>query len=534
MIIQISGRDLPNIRLQSLFSEVRAGGEGRVQILARAMTDTSTHAPPGRYTPFRRFVRLSDPDCRDAHAEPHARPATAVSHDFTASLETTRAREALLRRALASADMVALALALLAVTVGTGSHAPEPLLFLALPALLLCCKVSGLYDHDDLVLHRSTLDEIPRLVSLTAITALVFWLVTPEMLDTPLGRSELVLFAGVLLVAMAIGRWAARRATARITPPERCLVVGDACDFTRMRHATAHNGAVAWIGHVPIERVVTDLTELRRIASEHLAERLVIAPPNAIGMHEAAGNLIREAKATGLAVSVMPGPLEVVTSAVVFDQQPGVTLLGVKRFGLTRSSAAVKRTFDVVLASAALLVLAPFMAIVALAIKLETPGPVFFRQQRIGRDGKVFWIVKFRTMCDGADAMRSHLAHLNEVDGGLFKIASDPRVTRAGRYLRKTSLDELPQLINVMRGEMSLVGPRPLVTYEDARVTGLDRQRLDLTPGMTGPWQVAGGKRLPLPEMVKMDYLYVAGWSLWTDVKIILRTFTYVVRARGH
>jgi lipopolysaccharide/colanic/teichoic acid biosynthesis glycosyltransferase len=139
---------------------------------------------------------------------------------------------------------------------------------------------------------------------------------------------------------------------------------------------------------------------------------------------------------------------------------------------------------------------------------------------------------KFRTMVDGADAMKAPLRGRNEAEG-LFKIAEDPRITRVGRILRRYSLDELPQLINVVLGEMSLVGPRPLVPDEDDLIKGLDRRRLQLTPGMTGRWQILGSARVPLAEMVKLDYLYVTGWSLWSDVKILLRTVPYMLARRG-
>jgi lipopolysaccharide/colanic/teichoic acid biosynthesis glycosyltransferase len=131
-----------------------------------------------------------------------------------------------------------------------------------------------------------------------------------------------------------------------------------------------------------------------------------------------------------------------------------------------------------------------------------------------------------------AEARKSELEPHNEATG-LFKIAADPRITRVGRFLRRTSLDELPQLINVMRGEMSLVGPRPLIPHEDSRIVGWDRRRLTLTPGMTGPWQIAGSARVPLNEMVRFDYRYAATWSMWSDIKILLRTVQYVVAQRG-
>ena len=141
-------------------------------------------------------------------------------------------------------------------------------------------------------------------------------------------------------------------------------------------------------------------------------------------------------------------------------------------------------------------------------------------------------MLKFRTMFDGAEAEKAALHEVNEADG-LFKIADDPRITRVGRFLRRSSLDELPQLFNVLRGEMSLVGPRPLVPDEDERIEGWHRSRLEVTPGMTGLWQIFGSSRIPLHEMVKIDYLYGANWSLWLDVKILLRTVPYALGRRG-
>ena len=142
-------------------------------------------------------------------------------------------------------------------------------------------------------------------------------------------------------------------------------------------------------------------------------------------------------------------------------------------------------------------------------------------------------MLKLRTMYENADELRNELRHLNEAGGGLFKIADDPRITRLGKVLRSLSLDEVPQLWNVLRGEMSLVGPRPLVTEEDRLIQGWHRQRLSLTPGMTGYWQVLGSARLPLDEMVKLDYAYVQNWSAWHDVQLLLRTISFVVQRRG-
>ena len=192
----------------------------------------------------------------------------------------------------------------------------------------------------------------------------------------------------------------------------------------------------------------------------------------------------------------------------------------------------VKRGFDIVGAGLGLLFLAPLLSVLAVLVRLDSRGPAIYRQTRIGRGGRPFTMFKLRTMVDGADALKPALRAQNEAQG-LFKIADDPRLTRVGRSLRRYSLDELTQLINVMRGEMSLVGPRPLVRDDDAQITGLDRRRLYLTPGMTGRWQILGSARVPMSEMIKLDYLYVTGWSLWSDVKILLRTVPYIVARRG-
>ena len=164
---------------------------------------------------------------------------------------------------------------------------------------------------------------------------------------------------------------------------------------------------------------------------------------------------------------------------------------------------------------------------------MDSAGPVFFRQTRVGRDGKHFAIFKFRTMGVDAEARKSSLRGANEAASGLFKIARDPRVTRVGHILRISCLDEVPQLLNVVRGEMSLVGPRPLVCDEDEQIRGFDRHRLHVKPGMTGVWQIAGSTRISISEMARMDYRYVAGWSVWTDIKIVLRTLRYVLARRG-
>jgi lipopolysaccharide/colanic/teichoic acid biosynthesis glycosyltransferase len=177
------------------------------------------------------------------------------------------------------------------------------------------------------------------------------------------------------------------------------------------------------------------------------------------------------------------------------------------------------------------------LAACALAIKLDSPGPVLFRQRRVGRNDKPFEVFKFRSMCNGADAQKQAVAALNlhggGTDTGMFKIRADPRITRVGAFLRRYSLDELPQLFNIVRGEMSLVGPRPLIETEDRQVEGRFRRRLGITPGLTGLWQAHGRSDIPFEEMVSLDYLYVTNWSLWGDVKLLMRTVSAVLRGRG-
>jgi exopolysaccharide biosynthesis polyprenyl glycosylphosphotransferase len=318
----------------------------------------------------------------------------------------------------------------------------------------------------------------------------------------------------------------------RISPLERCLVIGEFERAQRVRERLASSTARATVvASLPLDQHDVEgldgLDGMRELVQVLSVDRIVIAPSAADSVDTV--GVIRVAKAVGVPVSVLPRMLEVVGSAVEFDDVDGMTMLGVRRFGLSQSSRILKRTFDLTATSLGLLVVAPLLGLLSIAIRLDSKGPILFRQTRVGRDGRHFSILKFRSMVADAEDLKHQLHHLNEAGVGLFKIAADPRVTRVGKFLRASSLDELPQLFNVMRGEMSLVGPRPLVLDEDAQVVGLDRSRLHLTPGMTGPWQVLG-TRVPMQEMVGIDYLYVATWSLWLDLKILLRTIRKVMR----
>jgi lipopolysaccharide/colanic/teichoic acid biosynthesis glycosyltransferase len=203
----------------------------------------------------------------------------------------------------------------------------------------------------------------------------------------------------------------------------------------------------------------------------------------------------------------------------------------------SRFLRALKRAVDFVLALVALVALAPVFVAISIAIKCDSRGPVFFRQVRIGTGGRAFGIYKFRTMKLGADERKEEVAHLNvHLSGGdarMFKILDDPRVTSTGKFLRRYFLDELPQLINVLRGEMSLVGPRPLIPEEDSEVPEWAMRRLSVRPGMTGTWQVHGHSRVPFEQMVLLDRDYVRTWSLRRDFGLIIRTIPLVVRGDG-
>lgn len=468
-----------------------------------------------------------------------ARPGPPITE--VPSPREVRARDSFYRRILVAADAAAVLSALVLSLVVIGGEGLPAVTLLAVPLVVAASKVTGLYDRDELLLRKtSTLDEAPALFNAATLVALLAALADASGVDLGLtGGTLLALWLGELLLLLLF-RTAARSFAMRRTPVERCLVVGDADAWARVRTKLAespHTNSCAF-GYVPMrDRIRAEdpqplgtLEELDSVVHEHEVHRIVVAPP-ASGADPSL-DVVRRAKALGVKVSVVPRIFEVVGSSVAFDDVDGMTLLGVRRFGLTRSSAFVKRALDLAGSVLGLLVIAPFLALTAAAIKLDSPGPVFFRQKRVGRSDEVFEIVKFRTMVADADARKAELAALSEPEG-LFKMAEDPRVTRVGRWLRRTSLDELSQLLNVVRGQMSLVGPRPLVLAEDRYVEGWHRRRLYIKPGMTGPWQILGSDRIPLYEMVKIDYLYVANWSLWADIKILLRTVMYILQRRN-
>lgn len=443
--------------------------------------------------------------------------------------------ESLHRRLLGVADVVGMAMAIVLAFGRSGMGTAALATLVAIPMVLVFFKVAGLYNRDELGLAHSTLDEAPLLLQTTALVSLGIAIGRATFVSAGLSGGLIALIWAASFSAVLIGRMMARALARRVLPAERCLVVGDGADVERVGDRIGASCARASIVDclaVGRDELVTFRAGqvIRQRVADLRVHRIIISPISADP--DGTLELIRIAKALGVRVSVLPGPLEVVGSRTVFDAVGGMTVLGVPRFGLCRSSRLLKRATDTAGAAIGLLLLAPLFAILAVAIRLDSKGPVFFRQVRIGRDGRPFGIWKFRTMVADAEARKDELRALSVAGPGLFKIVDDPRITRVGRLLRSSSLDELPQLFNVIRGEMSLVGPRPLVIDEDAQVMGLDRSRLRLKPGMTGPWQVLEA-RVPLQEMVSIDYFYASSWSLWLDLKIMLRTVGHVAH-RGN
>ncbi len=425
--------------------------------------------------------------------------------------------------------LVALAAADEGVTLAVALYA---LIFAGLTGL------AGLYDRDRLVLSRSVLDEVPSIVQLASVAALGFWLLEDLAWSTDVGAGPVGLLWVISSVTVILGRALVRTALGRVLPAERCLVIGgdDEAETLATRLASSGRLNAEVVLRLPLtregreqERWLVRGSSLEDLVEKNGVERVIVAP----GPQDDSDDVqdtVRKLEAAGMRVSLVPHLMDIVGPSMQLDDVDGIRLVGVAPYGLSRTAAFAKRTFDFVLAIVLLVLFAPLFAAVAIAIKVTSPGPVFFRQLRTGRDGRPFRMIKFRTMQQDAEAKKEELLELNEA-ASLFKISNDPRVTPVGRWLRKTSIDELAQLLDVARGTMSLVGPRPFVIDEESLFTeSWHRWRYHLRPGMTGPWQVLGSTRVPLEEMVKLDYLYCADWTLWGDVKILAQTAAYLFR----
>jgi exopolysaccharide biosynthesis polyprenyl glycosylphosphotransferase len=411
---------------------------------------------------------------------------------------------------------------LLALTLGAGW-----------PVLAYIC---GLYAVEDLRAWASGVGEAHRL----AVSVLVMsWPAYALVAALGSARPGLDALAAATVLGCATGLTrAAARAMVHRTPElqQRTIVLGSGQVARELvqrlqRHRELGLDAIGFLDddaheaeEVGIPRLGT-LADLDWHLDEGRVDRVMIAFTRA--SHEDLLHALRVCRDAGVTVDVVPRLFEFLDGARLVDEIGGMPLLSIQVPCFSRLSHATKRALDICLASIALLTFAPILLAICVAIKLDTPGPIFFKQARAGRRGRYFTLYKFRSMRMGSNILLRD-------DGAIVKTPDDARVTRVGQFLRRFSLDEFPQLLNIVKGDMSLVGPRPLVVAEhDALTEVWQGRRADLRPGLTGPWQVAGRSHIPFHDMVRFDYQYVAGWSLARDIEILLATVPAVLTGRG-
>ena len=283
------------------------------------------------------------------------------------------------------------------------------------------------------------------------------------------------------------------------------------------------------LGRIPLLGTFADLPRILE-ATPDLHTVFIAAPGE---MHQQVNKLLRTCHQYGIRAQVVPDLFQLSLNRVEFNNMAGVPILGVREVGMTHWQRVIKRTLDLIVILVAGIPACLATAVIAIAIKLDSPGPVFYASDRVGRHGQLFKMVKFRSMVVDAEARKQELAALNEADGPIFKIKDDPRLTRVGRFLRRSSLDELPQLWNVFRGQMSLVGPRPPLPEEVAQYKPWHRQRLSEIGGLTGLWQVSGRSDLTFDELCLLDIYYIENWSLAMDLRILLQTIPHSLFGRG-
>lgn len=420
-------------------------------------------------------------------------------------------------------------------------------LMLLTPYYIVALWVYGLYREPARSVGGFNLGE--GMTGLTALTA-ASWLLL-IILVLGLGSSApvapLIAYWGVAIAAVPFARWVGRLTVwSRPSFYERALIIGAG----EVGHTVAAKIAghpeyrmelIGFLddgeprrkdGNAPVMPVIGRLADLDTIVGEQRVDRVIVAFSRA--RHNDFLRVVRACADSGVRVNIVPRLFEVVSSRALVDDIEGIPLLDIANAELSSFNMAVKRVFDLIVGGLFCVVALPLIAVVALVIKLDSRGPVFFRQERMGRGGTTFRIFKFRTMHVGAEDERLDLAEeQNDYDGPMFKLKKDPRLTRIGGALRRLSIDEVPQILNVLTGDMSLVGPRPLWVEEAKQCRGWTQKRLDITPGITGLWQVLGRSDIPFDEMVKLDYLYVTGWSLSWDIKLLMQTVPAVLNRRG-
>jgi exopolysaccharide biosynthesis polyprenyl glycosylphosphotransferase len=476
-------------------------------------------------------------------------PRSGTDAELERLLPQSRAarRSDLLRRFLLIADLGAAFISGALATVIFGLDASQgagvTLVLMAFSVLL--AFFFGLYSDGDLLTWASGLADAPRMVvALLLLSWPLAGIAAAMDLDTPvlIAVTATVVLAASDSIARALARgWAHRLAPLR----QRTLIVGSGLVADRLadrldRHTEF---GLETIGLVDDDvhtlngarRIpeLGSLDEMSDILAAKRVDRVIIAFSRA--SHEELLSCIRACRDNRVAVDVVPRLFELLDGAQSLTQIGGLPVFSIGAPPLTKTSRLAKRGLDILISSAILIALSPILLLTALAIKIDSRGPIFFRQVRAGRGDTRFKLIKFRSMYRDADERKRAFDRENEAgDGVMFKIRRDPRITRTGRFLRRSSLDEIPQLFNVLIGEMSLVGPRPLILEEAKHAAkSWQRRRLDLRPGITGLWQVSGRSDLPFQEMVRFDYQYVSGWSLARDVEILLATIPVVLSGRG-
>lgn len=411
--------------------------------------------------------------------------------------------------------------------------------------LLLSFRLSGVYEMRR---GRSWLDTMYAVVGATTTAIIIMVLVV--YVYRPVFYSRLIFLYTNILIVILIGAFRLTleiitgRLRARGIGVDRVLIVG-AGEAGRMvmRIIAARpelGYQVAGFLDDDDRRGATDLGRMKALGgldnltsvleSENISEVIIALPWM---YHRKIVSLVEQAEQMGVRARLVPDLFQLTLSRVEVDDSLGIPLIGARPAAIRGGSLVLKRALDIVVSSLFLAAALPVMGLVALAIKLDSPGPVIFAQTRLGKDGRPFTCYKFRSMRQRADEEKQALLHLNEADGPLFKIRDDPRCTRVGRILRRTSIDEWPQFVNVLRGEMSLVGPRPPLPAEVEKYQAWQRQRLSVTPGLTGPWQVSGRSDVSFDEMTLLDIWYAENWSVGLDIKIILKTIPVVLLGRG-
>lgn len=419
---------------------------------------------------------------------------------------------------------------------------PIPLLVLFVPMVLALFWAARMYPHMRKV---SVLDQGPTALSMISIAAMSLLTLDTLVLRMHFGAQDFIVLWLSTSVAMFAGRVAAlpmRTWLARTAPTRRAVIVGSGKSATLAaekmeRHRDLGLELVGFVDDGPRatvrgrdEPLLGDLDDLDRIIDELDVETVIVSWVKR-GHHETLKLLYRSEPK--VEVLIMPRFFEYLSAGVQVDSLGNLPILRLHSHRISGPSAVAKRVEDLVLASLMLLFTLPLWVLIAIAIKLDSRGPVLYRPHRIGRGFRMFTQYKFRTMRDGAENDDGVIDRMRNGDAQGWKLKDDPRVTRVGWLLRRSSLDELPQLLNVLMGTMSFVGPRPPAEGELAEYEEWHRKRLSVRPGITGLWQVSGRSDLPFDERIWLDFLYIDEWSLWLDFKIIVRTVGAVITARG-